>query len=52
MLNKEIRANGMGDDMCDLLRTIPIIIDWADKVAYNVVTNATFLLPIGSKPFS
>ena len=38
--------------MCDSLRTIPIIIDWADKAACNVMTNATFLLPIGSKPSS
>jgi hypothetical protein len=31
---------------------IPIIIDWANKVASNVVANATFILPVGSEAFS
>jgi hypothetical protein len=31
---------------------IPIIIDWADEAACNIVTNATFVLPMGTKVFS
>jgi hypothetical protein len=33
------------------LRIIPIIIDWANETACNVMTDATFFLPIGSKSF-
>jgi len=31
---------------------IPIIIDWANKAASNVMANATFVLPVGSEAFS
>jgi len=37
--------------MCDSLRIIPIIINWANKAASYVVTNPTFLLPIERKSF-
>jgi hypothetical protein len=37
--------------MHDSLRIIPIIIDWAKKVASYVMTNATFLLAMGRKSF-
>ena len=33
------------------LRIIPIMIDWANEMACNVVTDATFFLPIGGKSF-
>ena len=37
--------------MHNSLRIIPIIINWANETACNVVTNATFFLPMGSKSF-
>ncbi len=37
--------------MHNSLRIIPIIINWANETACNVVTNATFFLPMGSKLF-
>ena len=37
--------------MCDSLRFIPIIINWAKKAAGDVVTNATILLDMGRQMF-
>ena len=37
--------------MCDSLRFIPIIINWAKKAASDVMTNATILLDMGRQMF-
>jgi hypothetical protein len=38
--------------MCDSLKIVPIIVNWANKVASYVVANPMFLLPMGRKSFS
>jgi hypothetical protein len=37
--------------MCNSLKIVPIIVNWANKVASYVVANPIFLLPIGRKLF-